>query len=196
MATAPDFGLPTPIPFAYFDRDSCSWRMCQGSLLEVSGECCTTWPKQGTWDLGFAYELPISEPLTAESESSSSPAEQNLPTPTARDGKGPGLRTGIRSSGRVRTERDYDLALVASLLPTPVAGDSLGARNRTSGRQEDSKHHDGVTLTDAIWTLEGRTTDRSGNPLPASGGSTKPRSGAGKQSSAETLPDQLIIEDG
>jgi len=28
--------------------------------------------------------------------------------------------------------------------------DSNGARNRTSGRQEGSKHHDGVTLNDAI----------------------------------------------
>lgn len=34
--------------------------------------------------------------------------------------------------------------------PTPVVTDSLGARNATSTRPEDSKHHSGTTLTDAI----------------------------------------------
>ena len=35
--------------------------------------------------------------------------------------------------------------------PTPTVGDSVGARNRTSGRSSpNSKHHDGVTLCDAI----------------------------------------------
>ena len=37
------------------------------------------------------------------------------------------------------------------LLPTPTAGDSKDARNRTSSRPPDSKHHDGITLTDAVW---------------------------------------------
>jgi hypothetical protein len=36
-------------------------------------------------------------------------------------------------------------------LPTPTAADSVGVRNRTSSRPLDSKHHDGVTLTDALW---------------------------------------------
>jgi hypothetical protein len=34
--------------------------------------------------------------------------------------------------------------------PTPVVTDALGARNATSTRPEDSKHHSGTTLTDAI----------------------------------------------
>jgi hypothetical protein len=36
--------------------------------------------------------------------------------------------------------------------PTPMAGDSKGTRNRTSGRSEvaGSRHHDGVTLCDAM----------------------------------------------
>jgi site-specific DNA-cytosine methylase len=34
--------------------------------------------------------------------------------------------------------------------PTPVAGDSKGTRNRTSGRtRAEGRHHDGVTLCDA-----------------------------------------------
>ena len=34
--------------------------------------------------------------------------------------------------------------------PTPVAGDSKGTRNRTSGRTSAENHHDGMTLCDAI----------------------------------------------
>jgi hypothetical protein len=37
------------------------------------------------------------------------------------------------------------------LLPTPTAGDSRAARNKTAGRSPDSQHHDGITLTDALW---------------------------------------------
>jgi hypothetical protein len=38
-----------------------------------------------------------------------------------------------------------------ALLPAPTAQDSVGSRNRTSSRPPDSKHHDGITLTDAVW---------------------------------------------
>jgi hypothetical protein len=37
------------------------------------------------------------------------------------------------------------------LLPTPTAGDSRAARNKTAGRSPDSQHHYGITLTDAMW---------------------------------------------
>lgn len=50
--------------------------------------------------------------------------------------------------------------------PTPVVTDSLGARNRTSGRTDpNSKHHDGVTLNDAIqmWSTP-RASDCEGGP--------------------------------
>jgi len=44
---------------------------------------------------------------------------------------------------------------VDELLPTPTVGDSKAARDRTSGRSkgEDSQHHDGVTLSDAMRLL-------------------------------------------
>lgn len=95
------------MPFAYFDLDSSSWRTCQHSLLEESGESCTTWPKQGMWDRGAAYELPTSEPLTVVSASSSS---RDLPTPTSRDWKG-------------QNQRNDDTCLPGAvmLLPTPMA---------------------------------------------------------------------------
>lgn len=37
--------------------------------------------------------------------------------------------------------------------PTTTAGDAKTSRNRTSGRREGSRHHDGVTLCDAISLL-------------------------------------------
>jgi hypothetical protein len=37
------------------------------------------------------------------------------------------------------------------LLPTPTAQDSAASRNRTVTRPDGCKHHDGVTLTDAVW---------------------------------------------
>ena len=52
------------------------------------------------------------------------------------------------------------------LLPTPVASDSVGSRNRLSARQPDSRHHDGETLTDTLWRIQGRTENLSGNLLP------------------------------
>lgn len=49
----------------------------------------------------------------------------------------------------------------SSQWPTAVVTDSFGARNRTSGRSNpDSKHHDGITLNDAIvmWQASARPT--------------------------------------
>lgn len=49
----------------------------------------------------------------------------------------------------------------SSQWPTAVVTDSFGARNRTSGRSNpNSKHHDGVTLNDAIvmWEASARPT--------------------------------------
>jgi hypothetical protein len=66
------------------------------------------------------------------------------------------------------------------LLPTPVVTDSYGTRNRTSGRQPDSTHHDGLTLTDAIWETQGRQTDTRGRLLPT------PRAQDGQRHNAPT----------
>lgn len=198
MATDRASGTPTPIAFAYFDRDSCSWKTCQGSLLEASGESCTTWPKRGMWDAGFAYELPTSARRTAASESSSS--------------------------------------LDGPMLPTPVAGDALGARNATANRRPDSTGHPGETLLDALWLLHRPDLAELGRLLPtpaardgenaseqgfrhyagqgdnptllgaarrttdtlrhSTGASTGPPSDGGSSSSAAPHPDQQTLEDG
>jgi hypothetical protein len=116
------------------------------------------------------------------------------PTPTTRDHKGGGTAL-VRSDGKIRndmldwvaeswaTPRSSDgekggpnqsfgaggmpLPSQAVQWPTPATTDSNGARNRTSGRQDGSKHHDGVTLNDAIilYSLPGPETPKPGGPF-------------------------------
>ena len=57
---------------------------------------------------------------------------QLLPTPAAREHKGPGTGTAgrVRADGRVRTEADATLGLaIGALMPTPTAHDVRGARS-------------------------------------------------------------------
>lgn len=133
------------------------------------------WPKQGMWDSGGAYALPMSEPLTVAPECSSL-----LPTPAAADSvRGPDYaRAGREESGgddlvttmacplpaptsrdhKGRNQRDDDSCLpgaVGKLLPTPTAADAVGARNRTANRQPGAAAHIGDTLTDAMWKVNG-----------------------------------------
>jgi len=73
--------------------------------------------------------------------------------------------------------------------PTPAVTDSFGARNRTSGRSDpNSKHHDGVTLNDAIvlWstpTQIHRKSEKAMKPFSQGGQSSPP----GLEQQAETL---------
>lgn len=74
-------------------------------------------------------------------------AMELLPTPRATDGtKGGPNQRGSRG----------DLMLpsaVMELLPMPTAMDAKASRNATSSRKPASAHHDGMTLTDAIWSI-------------------------------------------
>lgn len=122
METDQGYGSRTPTPFAYYDRDTSSWRTCQGSLLEDSGEFCTTWPKQGTWDAGFAYELPTSGlPIFASGYSSL------LPTPQAADGTGGRVERSAAANGWRRpsgSKASKPLGTAVALLPTPQSSES------------------------------------------------------------------------
>ena len=101
-------GPTWPTPFAFFDRESSSWRTSQGSLLpEDSTAFSPTWPHSGMTRRGEAFELPTWEPPTDASGCSS------LPTPTARDHKG-------------HNQRRDATCLTGALLPTPVADNSRG----------------------------------------------------------------------
>ncbi len=70
--------------------------------------------------------------------------------------------------------------LSSSRWPTAAVTDSNGARNRTSGRSDpNSRHHDGVTLNDAIllWatpTQVHRKSEKAMRPFAQGGGQSSP----------------------
>ena len=137
-------GPSSQTPFATFDPDSSFWKTLQRSFLHPSGEPFSgTWPKQGSIVDGRAYAHPTLALRTDESGCSL------LPTPARAEGDRASLTYG-RGNPTLR----------GALMPTPTVNDSRGGRNRTSGRSNpDSKHHDGVTLVDAVILL----------PTPAAG---------------------------
>lgn len=56
---------------AWYDRDSCSWRTCQGSLLSTAGgrgeAFSGRWPRSGTMQSGVCSERPTPEPRSGAS---------------------------------------------------------------------------------------------------------------------------------
>lgn len=82
-------------------------------------------------------------------------------------------RNGIAFPRRKRAPRTA--ASGGSVWPTVTAGHS--ARNRTSGRQPGSNHHDGETLSDAIWLWQTPDTDSFRSP----GGDRKDEMGLDQQ---------------
>lgn len=75
-------GSSSPVAFASFDHDTCSWRTSQlcldGALTEYSGR----WPRSGTMRSGTAYRLRALVPRNFGRGCSS------WQTPTCRDAKG------------------------------------------------------------------------------------------------------------
>lgn len=133
---------------------------------------CRTWPTSGILVSGRLYRLPPLERPTDESGSGccagTNGQEQPWPTPTSRDHKDGsaeacanvpenGLlgRTIHRFAGPPSTAHGPAAPASRStdgsrqgLWATPVKQDSIGARNATSSRPENSKHHSGETLCD------------------------------------------------
>lgn len=162
-----------PTPFAHFDRDSSSWRTCQVSLLEDSGECCTTWPKQGTWDLGFAYELRTWGLRTDENDSSSL-----LPTPMAfestptddfieevRENMGDPFKRMYLPGRKYHTQRTLS-RMVPALLPTPGSNDSTGAEGPTRDARREEGRTGGPSLRDLPHLLPTPTTSDGQGATP------------------------------
>lgn len=116
----PDTSGPSSLDaFAFFDRDSSSWKMCQATLFSDSIASLPIWPKSGMTRGGYAYELPMSAPPTDENGSSAL-----LATPTTSDMKGP-------SPNHTGT-----LAEHIALLPTPSAYESTPTEEFVEEMQE------------------------------------------------------------
>ncbi len=145
-------GTSGPIPtesFVKFDHESRCWRTFQGSFTNPTGEPYSgTWPRAGLLLNGTVYRLRPSVPLTAATDFGFL-----LPTPQRMDGqKGggpPNEKANIKRWGGVNS-----LGRMAALGKWPTMT-STRSRNRTSGRQPGSKHHDGVTIWDMAHVLGG-----------------------------------------
>ncbi len=110
-APAPDSGMSSLAPFAFFDPASSSWKTSQGSLLPDSESLPPTWSRSGIWADGAASEQQMSALPTVASESSSL-----LPTPMSSE-------RGDRSQASLEKGGGKELRAIRKLLPTPVAKD-------------------------------------------------------------------------
>lgn len=120
-ASNPASGERWRASFARFDRDTCSWRTAQCSLLGDSGESSVIWPRSGMTVGGLAYPLPTAGRRTNGTESGF------WPTPTAR------CPTDCESERRRNTPA---LAAAVMMIPTPRANDAekLGNIDATNPR--------------------------------------------------------------
>lgn len=129
-------------------------------------------------DLRTAVNL-LPTPVTGPNRVSRGALTGTTPGCAAKPGgqwSAPGLEQALEIA-RGELPREFDSwdevrGASASLLPTPTAGDAVGARNSTSGRQPDSQHHGGDTLGDLVF--DGRLLPtpaardyKDGEPSPA-----------------------------
>lgn len=111
--SGPGCGPNSPESFAWFDRNTCSWRMSQRLLFEGFPEFLGTWPRSGSMRNGIAFPL---RPLVPRIDAGGS---LSLPTPRANE-RGQYQRDG----GQKGKERLTLTGLAAQgLLPTPSATD-------------------------------------------------------------------------
>lgn len=180
-------GLTSEKPFAFYDRDSQSLKTWRDTDPKGSPTYSATVPKTGSMSNGHLYELPMSEPLTGVSDSSS--LSRLLPTPRTshrasrkaveEHSSGPGLAQALEiAQGVLPWEFSSWDELPASwqLLPTPMAGDARQACNSTATRHviPPTGVHAGDTLTDAIRLLPTPNgSDAEGSRKPREGIETK-----------------------
>ena len=116
---AQDSGARCSESFARFDRDTCSWKTRQCSLLAGSEEFSETWPRAGSMRSGWCSARMTSELRTEGNESGF------WATPTCNDAKNNGSLSQLK-----RNSMPLNLQV---MWPTPLASDWKGP-NRSSRR--------------------------------------------------------------
>lgn len=140
----PDSGASSHGSFAYFDRDTSSWKTLTLSLFEGSVEFSRIWPRSGTMRNGIASRLPPLVPRIVAGGSSL------LPTPTKSDGEKKNLSyyhgRNLTLLGAVsKIEDDSSSDFMAISLPTPRA-----AAGSHGGRIRPRKLREGDHLIEAL----------------------------------------------
>lgn len=121
-------GLTSRTPFARYSPEESCWKTSQDTLVWDSTPYSGTWSRSGMTRIGFAYELPMPELPTLESDFSL------LPTPTVahvrnHDEPIEAYQQRVRDyeEGRTRGKPGKSLGVAIRLLPTPVANDGRKA---------------------------------------------------------------------
>ena len=109
--------------FAYYDRDTSSWKTCQQSFLTDLELFSETWPRQGTTVNGVAFQRHILEPVTREIGGGL------LPTPLA------------SAMDRKSKFKQGGTPLLRALLPTPRAAKGMEMRlSKNMAKLEHKKY--------------------------------------------------------
>jgi hypothetical protein len=128
------FGASTPVSLASFDRDTCSWRTSQLSLLEEWDEFSGTWPRSGMTRSGTAFQLAPLAPLTGGTGSGLWPTPSvcgNYNHKGASVTSGDGLATVVGGS--------LNPAWVEWLMGYPLGWTDLGGSATRSSRKSRNK---------------------------------------------------------
>ncbi len=125
-----DYGKSIGKPFAYFDRESYSWRMFQHSLTEGLILFSQIWPRSGMMRNGIVYpRVPLAR-LTKETESGL------WPTPTTQESEHPTAQlneNNRRISKTSSSSHGLNLADTVKRWPTPTTSDSHNPMAGVSG---------------------------------------------------------------
>ncbi len=143
-ASGPGCGLSTHESFARYDRDTCSWKTRQRSLVGGLVEFSETWPRWGSMRNGESFQRKTPSGLVAHRQSITSAKgygySESMPTPTvcgnhnrkgASKTSGDGLATAVKRS---RSE------------PTPTTcmhkGSAVSCLTRKSGKSREKDRLD------------------------------------------------------
>ena len=120
--------------YAWYDRNTLSWKTWQRSLITDWTSFSGSWPKQGSIVNGRAYLRVHWEPVTDVRDGGVSQLIESLPTPTASDVEGGVAKDVQFKNGRFFRENKQGvrwgvkLRDAVSILPTPRAGHGMNMR--------------------------------------------------------------------
>lgn len=163
-------------------RSDCSRRRKSARAMSGSGSSSSAWPTPAVPNGGRSNAEGVLSATGMTAEGEKRQVDLNYaakmfhasawPTPSARDWKGSNQEEMHDRGAKGAPLNETAVLWAPPKWPTPAVTDSFGARNRTSGRSDpESKHHDGVTLSDAItmWSTPRSSDGEKGGPNQAFG---------------------------
>ena len=133
-----------PTPSAFYDPETCCWRMSQGTLLSEQPPLLQRLPDWGITQNGALYELRTPAHLINVRDSLYG---ANLPTPVMNDATRGADNSRLRNNGKRKSGHSgtLNLAGAITLLPTPCARDHLdrtqeGPMGLTTRHPRGTKH--------------------------------------------------------